>query len=157
MTGDANASKAKVTLSHETSSDADPGYHAISVSDVEVSLLAKGDKAQIQIGVDTSAKTLTVTEGSSETYSLVLSHRPSGDVSVVVNDPTDNTDVTTSPASLTFTTSNWDILQTVTVSAEHDPDGADDLATVTHSVSGGGYDGGDYSTRRIGDGGPPTR
>ncbi len=141
VTGDANASKAKVTLSHETSSDADPGYHAISVSDVEVSLLAKGDKAQIQIGVDASSRTLTVAEGGSNTYSLVLSHLPGDDVSVVVNDPTDNSDVTTSPASLTFTTSNWNILQTVTVSAEHDADGADDLATVTHSVSGGGYDG----------------
>ena len=124
VTGDANASKAKVTLSHETSSDADPGYHAISVSDVEVSLLAKGDKAQIQIGVDASSRTLTVAEGGSNTYSLVLSHLPGDDVSVVVNDPTDNSDVTTSPASLTFTTSNWNILQTVTVSAEHDADGA---------------------------------
>ena len=141
VTGAADATAAKVILSHEVSSDADSAYDALTASDVEVSLLAPRDKAQIQIGVDTSAKTLTVTEGSSDTYSLVLSHRPSGDVSVVVNDPTDNTDVTTSPASLTFTTSNWDILQTVTVSSAHDPDGADEAATVTHNVSGGGYDG----------------
>ena len=141
VTGAADATAAKVILSHEVSSDADSAYDALTASDVEVSLLAPRDKAQIQIGVDTSAKTLTVTEGSSDTYSLVLSHRPSGDVSVVVNDPTDNTDVTTSPASLTFTTSSWDILQTVTVSSAHDPDGADEAATVTHNVSGGGYDG----------------
>ena len=141
VTGDADAAKATVTLSHAVSSDADSGYDAITASDVEVSLLAPGDRAQIQVGVDTSTRNLTVDEGDSNTYSVVLSHQPSGAVSIVVNDPTDNTDVTTSPASLTFTTSNWNTVQTVTVSAAHDTDGTDDTATVTHSVSGGGYDG----------------
>ena len=136
-----DATTAEITLSQEVSSAADSAYDTVIASDVEVTLLAPGDKIQIQLGVDTSAQTLTVSEGDSRTYQVVLSHRPSGDVSVVVNDPTDNSDVTASPDSLTFTADNWNIAQTVTVSAAHDDDGSDESATVTHSVSGGGYDG----------------
>ena len=136
-----DATTAEITLSQEVSSAADSDYDTVTAPDVEVTLLAPGDNIQIQLGVDTSAQTLTVPEGDSRTYQVVLSHRPSGDVSVVVNDPTDNSDVTASPDSLTFTADNWNIAQTVTVSAAHDDDGSDESATVTHSVSGGGYDG----------------
>ena len=41
--------------------------------------------------------------------------------------------------SLSFTASNWNAAQTVTVSAGDDADGADDAATLTHVASGGGY------------------
>ena len=66
---------------------------------------------------------------------------PSGTVTVTVSqaDPS-NPDVTATPASLTFTTSNWRTPKTVTVSAAHDDDVADEQATLTHTVSGGGYD-----------------
>ena len=135
-----DATTAEITLSQEVSSAADSDYDTVTAPDVEVTLLAPGDKIQIQLGVDTSAQTLTVSEGDSSTYQVVLSHRPGGDVSVVVNDPTDNSDVTASPDSLTFTADNWNTAQTVTVSAAHDDDGSDESATVTHGVSGGGYD-----------------
>ena len=41
--------------------------------------------------------------------------------------------------ALTFTAADWDRAQTVTVSAAQDADAADDAATVSHAVSGGGY------------------
>ena len=42
--------------------------------------------------------------------------------------------------SLTFTTTNWDDAQTVTVTAAEDDDGVTDaVATLTHTISGGGY------------------
>ena len=67
---------------------------------------------------------------------------PTGDVTVNVNDPTDNTDVTAEPASLTFSTSTWNAAQNVTVTAAEDDDAsADPVATVKHTVGGGGYDG----------------
>ena len=44
------------------------------------------------------------------------------------------TDVTVSPATLTFTTANWDTAQTVTVSAAQDADAANDAASITHAV-----------------------
>ena len=44
-------------------------------------------------------------------------------------------DVTVSPATLTFTSSNWDTAQTVTVAAAHDADAADDSAAIAHAVA----------------------
>ena len=38
---------------------------------------------------------------------MALNTQPAGDVTVTINDPTDNTDVTADPAILTFTTDNW--------------------------------------------------
>ena len=64
---------------------------------------------------------------------------PPATVTVTIVDPTDNTDVTANPESLTFSTSNWNTAQTVTVSAAEDDDAAQDTATVTHTVSGGDY------------------
>ena len=49
-------------------------------------------------------------------------------------------DVTVSPTTLTFSSTNWDTAQTVTVTAAHDTDGADDKVTLTHTAAGSGYD-----------------
>ena len=89
-------------------------------------------------GVTVTPTSLTIGEGGSGTYTVVLDAQPSGDVTVTIVDPTDNTDVTAEPASLTFTTTNWNTAQTVTVSAGQDADTSDDTATVTHTVSGYG-------------------
>ena len=43
-------------------------------------------------------------------------------VTVTIHDPIDNTDVTTDPADLTFTTLNWQKPETVTVTAREDDD-----------------------------------
>ena len=48
--------------------------------------------------------------------------------------------MTAAPAALTFTASDWDSPQTVTVAAGHDDDAVDGAATVTHTAAGGGYD-----------------
>ena len=90
-------------------------------------------------GVTVSPTDLTVDEGGSGTYTVVLNTLPTGDVMVAITDPADNTDVTANPASLTFSTSNWNTAQTVTVSAAEDGDPLEDTATVTHTVSGGDY------------------
>ena len=71
-------------------------------------------------------------------YTVALTTQPTGNVTVTVNDPTDNTDVTADPASLTFSTTNWHTPQLVTVSATADSDGDQDNATITHTVSGYG-------------------
>ena len=90
-------------------------------------------------GVDVSASSLTVPEGDNRTYTVALLSQPTGPVTVtpsVAGDP----DVTVRPTALTFTASTWSQAQTVTVSAAQDGDAADDAATVSHAVSGGGYD-----------------
>ena len=88
-------------------------------------------------GVTVSAETLPVNEGSTGAYTVVLNSQPTA--SVTVTPSSDNSDVTFSPATLTFTTTNWNTAQTVTVTAEEDSDAVDDAATISHAVMGGDY------------------
>ncbi len=88
--------------------------------------------------VTVSVSTLSVFEGSDATYTVVLGSEPTATVTVtpsVIGSP----DVTVSPSSLSFGTSDWHTPQTVTVSAARDDDAQDDTATVDHAVSGGNY------------------
>ena len=48
--------------------------------------------------------------------------------------------MTVSPASLTFSTTNWESEQEVTVTGVDDADGSDESVAVSHAGSGGGYD-----------------
>ena len=62
-----------------------------------------------------------IPEGESVPHTVWLSHQPSANVTVTVATSGD-TDITASPATLTFTPSNWATPQTVTVSAAQDTD-----------------------------------
>ena len=141
VSADAEAQSSTITIEHSVASADDPDYAAAAAPDVAVSVLGAPDTIQIQVGVATSVQELEVPEGGANTYSMVLSHQPSGDVTVTVNNPNDNSEVTATPRTLTFTTENWHAPQTVTVAAVHDGDAADDSATVTHGVADGGYNG----------------
>ena len=89
---------------------------------------------------------LTVEEGSATgaSYTVKLSHQPSGAVTVTITGH-DGTDLTISGTTLnasnelTFTTANWDTAQTVTVKAGHDGNAASESLKLTHTPSGGGY------------------
>ena len=89
---------------------------------------------------------VTVVEEASATYTVELSSQPDGNVTVAISGAsgevtfdTDSTTPGTQTTALTFTTTNWDDAQTVTVLAAADGDTANDTATLTHSASGGGY------------------
>ena len=84
-----------------------------------------------------SVASLRLAEGGSGSYTVALATRPADNVTVTI--ASDNADVTTRPASLTFTTANWGTAQRVTASAASDGDTANDTATLTHTASGGGY------------------
>ena len=86
-------------------------------------------------GVSVSRALLTIAEGSSGTYTIVLGSEPTATVTVTIVDPTDNTDVTADPVSLTFSSTDWNTPQLVTVSAAHDNDTDNETATVTHTVT----------------------
>ena len=96
--------------------------------------------------VSRSSLTLEEDPGESNanrgTYTVVLATQPASDVVIGVS--SNNTDVTLSASSLTFTNGNWNTAQTVTVTAGSDADDADDTATVSHSVTTAS---GDYTTR----------
>ncbi|MBF2755226.1 MAG: hypothetical protein ISN29_08215 [Gammaproteobacteria bacterium AqS3] len=77
-----------------------------------------------------SATTLDVGKGQSSKFNVKLAAQPAA--SVTVNLASDNTDVTVSPATLTFSTTNGTTDQEVTVSADASAD-LDDTATITAS------------------------
>ena len=132
-----NAATGKVTLAHAVSG---ADYGSVTAEPVVVSAVGvAGQQQTIQVGVSSSTQTLTVPEGGANSYILVLSSRPTGDVAVGVTLPT-GTDLTLDKTTLTFTSTNWDVTQTVTVTAAEDDDGVTDAGvTLTHTVSGGGY------------------
>ncbi len=124
------ADEAAVTITNTASSDDDDTYDSVAAGSLEVTVMDNDTE-----GVSVSPTSLTVTEGQTATYTIVLTTEPADDVTITINDPTDNSDVTAGPASLTFTSDNWDTAQTVTVSAAHDTDADDETATVTHAVA----------------------
>ena len=87
-------------------------------------------------GVTVDPVRLSVNEGSTNTYTVVLHTEPTADVTVTIHDPTDNTDVTAEPSSLTFTDQDWNMEQTVSVAAAQDDNAGDENATITHTVAG---------------------
>ena len=84
--------------------------------------------------LDLSATSLNPVEGNTggTTYTVRLTSQPTATVNVEIGGHTD-TDLTLSAATLTFTTSDWNEAQTVTVTAGDDPDAADDTAMLTHT------------------------
>ena len=132
-----NAATATVPLAHAvTGAD----YGSVTAESVAVSVVAAPtQQLTLQIGVSSSTQTLIVPEGGANSYTLLLSSRPSADVTVDVTLPAD-TDLTLDKTTLTFTATNWDTPQTVTVTAAEDDDGVTDAGvTLTHTVSAGGF------------------
>ena len=91
------------------------------------------------LGVRVSPPRLSLAEGGSGAYTVVLSHAPTGPVTVGVS--SDNPAVTVATSSLTFTTQNWNTARSVTVTGAGDADAVDEAATITNAASGGGYNG----------------
>ena len=141
-TEDSDSAQDTATVTH-TVAGADYG----SVTAAAVGVTVTDDDMP---GVTVSPLSLTINEGDTGTYTIVLDTEPTGAVEVRINVPSAPTDVTADPVSLTFTTSNWDTAQTVTVSAAEDDDSAQDTATVTHFVSGANYGSGSVTAAAVG-------
>ena len=111
-------------------------HYAYTVTD------ANGDTASLSFSIlvlpppitVSAGQPVTVREGDAVTYQVSVDSQPAENVVVTVF--SDNPDVAIQPASLTFTTDNWQTAQTVTVSAAHDGDRADEQAVIRHQVSG---------------------
>ena len=78
-----------------------------------------------------------VDEESTATYQVWLEKAPTANVTVAITGMS-GTDVSVSPSSLTFTTTNWSVRQTVTVTAASDADTSDDTVTLSHAFFGAG-------------------
>lgn len=89
--------------------------------------------------IESSGSTTASEGGAGDTYSVSLSAAPSGTVSFTASP---DAQLQISPSSLQFDALNWNLPQTITVSAVNDTvvEGTHS-GVITHSVSGGGYSG----------------
>ena len=92
--------------------------------------------------VTVSPTSLDLEEANQDTYTVALTTAPSNNVVIGVTS-SDTDKVTVNPASLTFTTMNWNTAQAVTVTAVADADGRDESETVSHRITTAA---GDYTT-----------
>ena len=101
------------------------------------------------VSINTSALTIeeeaAPADPPTNTYTVVLDTQPTGNATVGIT--SDNADIrvngrratATSPYNLTFTSTNWNTDQTVTVTVVNDLDGWNEEATLTHDVRGADY------------------
>ena len=94
---------------------------------------------------DADITAISVPEGKTATYQVVLSHQPKSAVTVRIAlqstsgaNPGDR-DITASPTTLYFNTGNWNQAKTVTVSARDDDDQLNGARDFVHTATGGGY------------------
>ncbi|SHN90500.1 hypothetical protein BHECKSOX_677 [Bathymodiolus heckerae thiotrophic gill symbiont] len=113
-----------------TSSDSDySGYNAADVSVTNTD----NDTA----GATQSATSATIGEASTGTYTVLLDTEPTANVVVTLT--SNDTTAATVTSSLTFTSSNWHTPQTVTITGVNDADSVPETVTISHALSGGGY------------------
>ena len=123
-----------VTLTHTV---AGGGYGSAAADDVTVTV-----RDNDRQGVTASAMALTVLEGGTAEYTLVLDTEPAEDGTVKVTGASGDVSIdgaTDGDRVLTFTSVNWNDPQTVTVRAAEDDDAlADDPVTLRNALAGGG-------------------
>ena len=125
---DDDANNETVAISHSVR-----GYGSVSTAS-NVTVTVNDDETA---GVSLSATDLTVNEGGSGTYTVELESQPSGNVTIVPSSD-DSGASSISPATLTFSTANWNTAQTVTVTGVEDDDASNETVNISHSVSGYG-------------------
>ena len=94
----------------------------------------QGTPAAPGVTVSTTALTVTEQDTTGDGYTVALDTEPTANVTVTVAGHS-GTDVTPNPTTLTFTASNWETAQTVTVTAGDDADTEDDTVALTHSAA----------------------
>ena len=135
-----------VTISHGVS-----GYGTVSVAAAVTVTVTDDDTA----GVSVQPTSLTPNEGETTTYTVTLATQPPGNVTISPSN-SDSGAVSVSPTSLTFTTTNWDTAQPVSVTAVEDENTDDETVSISHSVSGYGSVTADSVTVMVTDAGDTT-
>ena len=86
------------------------------------------------ITADISATAVTVDEGESAIYTVTLDTDTDGAI-VTITPTSDNPDTATvTPASLVFTSGDWNVARTVTVGGVEDDDAVDEPVVISHAV-----------------------
>ena len=114
-----------------------------SAERVDIDIVEPGDGMDpvvVDPSLAVSQSSLSLDEGGSVSYTVALGARPSGPVTVAVA-VSDGAGVELSPISLMFSADTWNVAQSLTVTALEDADIADETGSLSHTASGGGYDG----------------
>lgn len=85
------------------------------------------------VGVEVGAEAVSVDEGASETYTVVLGSQPRDRVRVYAESPM-ACKVSVSPGFVEFESSNWSEPRTFRVRSRHDDDAADEEFVIAHRV-----------------------
>ena len=128
---DADAADDRTTLTHTATG----GDYAGVVRDLPVTV--KDDETASLVLTPTKIEIDEAATGSA-TYRVRLSSEPTATTTVNITGH-GGADLSLDRTSLTFTTSNWNTPQTVTVTATQDDDALDDTVTLTHEATGGDY------------------
>ena len=135
---DANGTGETITLTHMQSGG---DYNGIAADSVTINVTDSDTR-----NVVLSPTSLTLTEGDDTgvSYTVKLASQPTGAVTVTIGGHA-GTGLSISGTTLsntntlTFTASNWNTAQTVTVKAGEDDNADDESETLTHTASGGDY------------------
>lgn len=121
-------------------SSADGNYNLLKAKDVSVSNRDNDSAGVVITPVPSSIAALTTEKGGTSTFTVRLNSQPIAAVSFAVTS-TDTTEGVVSPASLSFTTVNWNAPQTVTVTGVDDKLADGDQSYKVHLSSGVSTDG----------------
>lgn len=112
-----------------TSSSTDPTYNNVSPLYKVVPLITDNEFPAVRI-IPSGGSTVITESGTSDTYDIVLSQAPTADVTVTI---TPDSQSTVSSSSVTFTSGNWNVPQTITVTAVNDTaTEVNHTSTITH-------------------------
>lgn len=111
-----------------------------SVADQAVSATNNDNDTAAYSVAESGSSTLVNENGSTDTFTVVLDTQPNSNVVFDISS-SDTGEATVSPASLTFTSGNWNVAQTVTVTGVDDilSDGTQN-STITVSINAAGSD-----------------
>ena len=149
ITFDANQTSASftITATQDTVEEGDELVLVFFTLPISGENLTYGDPATTLVtivdddtpGMTITPRTLDVDEGATATYTVKLNGPPTGEVTVAITSD-DTGAATVSPASLTFTPTDWNTPQTVTVTGVEDSDRDDEIVTLSNDPSGANYD-----------------
>ncbi|WP_345735174.1 DUF1800 family protein [Prosthecobacter algae] len=130
------------TRIHHAVSSTDADYSNLAIPSLNVTINDNETAGTARVIIaETGSETLVAEGGTTDTYTLALSQAPVSPVTVnlqttVNNIGTYTTEVTVSPASVTFTSANWSAPQTVTVTAVNDTTSEVlEIAQIGHSLT----------------------
>lgn len=110
-----------------------------SIIDKTVSVTLTNDDTAGFTTVQSGGSTGVIEAGVSDAFTVVLTAQPTSDVVIsAISD--DVTAATVSPATLTFTSVNWNVAQTLTVASPDDVDLISETPTITLAVLDGSSD-----------------